>query len=238
MPPNQTVEEIEIPQVLSADQVNDFVQKMATSIDHVSFNNIATIEQLSNAYAVFNKMKETRPELDTHVNVNTEISKLIELNSSNPALLEWVAPKVTYLNDMNFIQHENQMHLFTNITNISNFQITNKDGTLNRSLFSKLNRFNKLQYLYFSCSKWGQSIPDDTSDTTTFDVIVDQLPRSLQTISVSNLSYVKWDDFEPFVETLATRRPNLTIEMYGLKSILESRPRMMELVNSRSVVTN
>jgi hypothetical protein len=236
--PNQVTESAEIPQALSTDQINEFVQKMAPSINYVSFSNINPIDQLSNAYAIFNKMKETRTELDTDVNVNTGVSKLIKLNSSNPALLEWAASHITSINDMDFLQHEDQMHLFTNITYISHFQITNNNSALNRSLFAKLTRFNKLQYINLSFSKWDQSIPDNALDSTSFDVIVDQLPRSLQSVSIDNLSSVNWDDFEPFIETLATRRPSLRIDMNGSKSILEGRPRMMHLVDSGRIKAN
>ena len=236
--PNQAAEETEMPQALSTDQVDGFVQKMAPSVNYVSFNNIATIDQLSNAYAIFNKMKETRQELDTDVNINIGFSNLIGLKDVNPALFIWAASKITSLHDMDFLQHENQMHLFANVTQINSFVVANKDGTLNRSTFNKLHRFNKLQYLHLSCSKWDQSIPDNALDSTSFDMIVDQLPRSLQIISIYNLSTVKWDDFEPFIETLAASRPSLRIEMLGSKSILEGHPRMMELVNSGRITTN
>jgi hypothetical protein len=236
--PSQAAEETEMPQALSTDQIDGFVQKIPPSVKYVSFNNIATIEHLSNAYAASNKMKETRPELDTHININIGFSKLIGLKDVNPALFKWAAQKTTYLNDMDFLQYEDQMHLFDNITNINNFVITNKDGTLNRSTFHKLHGFNKLQYIGLSCSKWGQSIPDNALDSTSFDVIVDQLPRSLQSISIYHLSSVKWDDFEPFIETLATRRPSLRIDMNGSKSVLQGRPRMMHLVDSGRIEAN
>jgi hypothetical protein len=215
--PNQETEETEIPQALSTDQVDGFVQKMPPSVSYVSFDNIVTIDQLSNVYAIFNKMKETRPELDTHLNINIGFSKLIELKELDLALFEWTASKITSLN---------------------NFVIANKDGTLNRSLFAELTRFNKLTYLSLSFSKWGQFIPDNTSDTTSLDVIVDQLPRSLQSVSIHNLYSVNWYEFEPFVETLATRRPGLKIDMNGSKSILEGRPRMMSLVEAGKITTN
>ena len=226
-------------QPLSTEQINEFVQKMASSINHVSFSNINTRVQLSNTYAIFNKMKETRTELDLgDLHTNIAFNQLIGLKDSEPALLEWVAPKITRINDMSFLQHEDQMQLFTHIETVSNFVIANKDGTLNRSLFTKLNRFNKLTSLDLSLSKWDQSIPDDISDSTSLDVIVDQLPRSLQNISLCNLSFVKWDDLESFVEMLATKRPNLRIYMWGSRSILEAHPRMMTLVESGRITTN
>lgn len=238
--PNQAIEDVEVPQLLSAGQIDEFVQKMATSIEHVSFNNIATIDQLSNAYAIFNKMKETRPELDTDVDLSVGFSKLIELKDFDLALFEWVVPKITYLNDMDFLRHEDQIHLFANVTSIGNFVISNKDGTLNRSIFKKLYRFNKLKYLRLSCFTWGavdQSM-DDASDAQSFGDIVDQLPTSLQSISICNISTAQWNDFESFIEALAARRPNLRIEMFGSKSILEGRPRMIHLVDSGRIMTN
>ncbi|MDP4725309.1 MAG: hypothetical protein NWS47_03355 [Alphaproteobacteria bacterium] len=283
-------------QLLSIEEIDAFVQKMAPSVEEISFNYVDTIEQLKNVHAIVTEMKKTREKLETHVSVNFSLDALFNLKGSNPALFEWVkqdfrntlhgdfnklihlnqtdpeffewikkfitgisnanlgiifelgktnpeffewmASKITYLGGMDFLQHEDQMHLFANVTNIMNFQITNTNGTLNRSLFSKLNRFNELQQLHFSCFKWGQSIPDNTLDSTSFDVIVDQLPRSLQAVSIYNLSTVSWDDFEPFVETLATRRPELRIDMHGSRTILEGLPRMMSLVESGRIAAH
>lgn len=217
---------------LSAEQISEFVGKMADSIDRISFNKINNSVQLLNAYAIFNKMKETRPDLKLNASFNIPVAELIKLKDENSALFEWAAQKMDYFDDMTFVHHENQMHSFKNITNISNFQFVNQNGTINRSLFRVLSHFGKLRSLRISCVKWDGSISDDTSCTTSFEEIIDQLPRSVQTISFYNSNFAKWDELEPFIETLVTKRPWLKISMGDEKTMLAKRPRMMALINS------
>jgi len=140
---------------------------------------------------------------------------------------------------------------FTNITRITNFSISNRDGTLNRSAFSQLSDFKKLSHLGFYCSTFKKlshlgfycstyktPAPDDSASDLPFDAIIGQLPASLQSVSIYNLSDVNWDDFELFIEKLAELRPALKIDMPGSMTILASHPRTMALVTARRIMEN
>lgn len=220
---------------LSTEQIDEFVTRMADSIERISFNDANNSVQLLNAYAIFNKMKETRTDLDLSLHANIPFVELIKLKDENSALFEWAAQKMQSFCDMNFIHHPDQMHLFNNISDINNFQFMSKNGTINRSLFRILNHFEKLRFLSISCTKWDMSISDDTSCTTSFDEIIAQLPRSLETISFHNLYSAQWDELEPFIETLVTKKPWLKIKMSGSKTLLGEHPRMMALIDAGQI---
>ncbi len=170
----------------------------------------------------------------THTLYSINFDKLVELNQSDPALFAW---SIQYITDMSFIEHEDKMDLFKNIKHISDFVITNKDGALNRSIFTKLSPFSQVTQMSFICYDNGQVIPQGTSNTLTIDETADQLPQSLESVVIYGIGLVKWDDFEPFMETLVTSRPTLKIEINGSTSVLEGRSRMMELVNSGRITT-